>query len=31
VEKTTRVIELGKGLSRRIAESGAFGQGILGR
>ena len=31
VEKTTRVIELGKGLSRRIAESGAFGQGIFGR
>jgi hypothetical protein len=31
VEKTTRVIELGKGLSRRIAESGAFAQGIFGR
>jgi len=31
VEKTTRVIELGKGLSRRIAESGAFDQGIFGR
>ena len=30
-EKTTRVVELGKGLSRRIAESGAFGQGIFGR
>ncbi|HET6391925.1 MAG TPA: hypothetical protein VFG13_03815 [Blastococcus sp.] len=30
-EKTARVVELGKGLSRRIAESGAFGQGIFGR
>jgi len=29
--KTARVVELGKGLSRRIAESGAFGQGIFGR
>ena len=30
-EKTARVVELGKGLSRRIAEAGAFGQGIFGR
>ncbi len=30
-ERTARVVELGKGLSRRIAESGAFGQGIFGR
>lgn len=30
-EKTGRVVELGKGLSRRIAESGAFSQGIFGR
>jgi hypothetical protein len=30
-EKTARVVELGKGLSRRVAESGAFGQGIFGR
>ncbi|RBY89686.1 hypothetical protein [Blastococcus sp. TF02A-30] len=30
-EKTARVVELGKGLSRRLAENGAFGQGIFGR
>ncbi|SFF53549.1 SCO6745 family protein [Blastococcus tunisiensis] len=30
-EKTARVVELGKGLSRRVAEAGAFGQGIFGR
>jgi hypothetical protein len=30
-EKTARVVELGKGLSRRIVEAGAFGQGIFGR
>ena len=30
-EKTGRVVELGKGLSRRLTESGAFGQGIFGR
>jgi hypothetical protein len=30
-EKTARVVELGKGLSRRLAEAGAFGQGIFGR
>jgi hypothetical protein len=30
-EATARVVELGKGLSRRITESGAFGQGIFGR
>jgi hypothetical protein len=29
--KTARVVELGKGLSRRLAEAGAFGQGIFGR
>ena len=29
--KTARVVELGKGLSRRVAESGAFGEGIFGR
>ncbi len=29
--KTARVVELGKGLSRRVAEAGAFGQGIFGR
>jgi hypothetical protein len=28
---TARVVELGKGLSRRITENGAFGQGIFGR
>src|SRR4051812_7994049 len=30
-EKTARVVELGKGLSRRLVEAGAFGQGIFGR
>ena len=30
-EKTVRVVELGKGLSRRIVEAGAFGQGVFGR
>lgn len=30
-EKTARVAELGKGLSRRLTENGAFGQGIFGR
>lgn len=30
-EKTGRVVELGKGLSRRITANGAFGQGIFGR
>jgi hypothetical protein len=30
-EKTARVVELGKGLSRRVVEAGAFGQGIIGR
>jgi hypothetical protein len=30
-ERTARVVELGKGLSRRLAEAGAFGQGIFGR
>ncbi|TFV68165.1 UNVERIFIED_ORG: hypothetical protein E4P37_00305 [Bacillus sp. AZ43] len=30
-EKTARVIELGKGLSRRLVEAGAFGQGVFGR
>jgi hypothetical protein len=30
-EKTARVIELGKELSRRLVEGGAFGQGIFGR
>lgn len=30
-EKTARVVELGKGLSRRVSEAGAFGQGIFGR
>jgi hypothetical protein len=30
-EKTARVIELGKGLSRRLVEAGAFGQDIFGR
>jgi len=30
-EKTARVVDLGKGLSRRLVESGAFGQGIFGR
>jgi hypothetical protein len=30
-EKTARVVELGKGLSRRIVEAGAFGQGVFGR
>lgn len=30
-ERTARVVELGKGLSRRITEAGAFGQGIFGR
>ncbi|TQN44370.1 hypothetical protein FHU33_3872 [Blastococcus colisei] len=30
-EKTARVVELGKGLSRTVAEAGAFGQGIFGR
>ncbi|SOE01549.1 SCO6745 family protein [Blastococcus haudaquaticus] len=30
-EKTARVVELGKGFSRRLAEAGAFGQGIFGR
>ena len=30
-EATGRVVELGKGLSRRITENGAFGQGIFGR
>jgi hypothetical protein len=30
-EATARVVELGKGLSRRITENGAFGQGIFGR
>ena len=30
-ERTARVVELGKGLSRRVAESGAFGEGIFGR
>jgi hypothetical protein len=29
--KTARVVELGKGLSRRVAESGAFGEGVFGR
>jgi hypothetical protein len=28
---TARVVELGKGFSRRITENGAFGQGIFGR
>jgi hypothetical protein len=30
-ERTARVVELGKGLSRRLVEAGAFGQGIFGR
>ncbi|RBY95006.1 hypothetical protein DQ244_03850 [Blastococcus sp. TBT05-19] len=30
-EKTARVVELGKGLSRQITANGAFGQGIFGR
>ena len=30
-DATTRVVELGKGLSRRLLEGGAFGQGIFGR
>ena len=30
-EKTARVVELGKGLSRRLVAAGAFGQGIFGR
>jgi hypothetical protein len=30
-EKTARVVELGKGLSRRVSDAGAFGQGIFGR
>lgn len=30
-EATARVVELGKGLSRRLLEGGAFGQGIFGR
>jgi hypothetical protein len=30
-EKTARVVELGKGLSRRLVDNGAFGQGIFGR
>ena len=30
-EKTARVVELGKGLSRQINANGAFGQGIFGR
>ena len=28
-EKTTRVVELGRGLSRRLVEGGAFGRGIF--
>ena len=28
-ERTARVVELGKGLSRRLVEGGAFGRGIL--
>ena len=28
-ERTARVVELGKGLSRRLVEAGAFGAGIL--
>ncbi|TFV52865.1 hypothetical protein [Blastococcus sp. TF02A-35] len=30
-ERTARVVELGKGLSRQITANGAFGQGIFGR
>ena len=30
-EKTARVVELGKDLSRRLTANGAFGQGIFGR
>jgi hypothetical protein len=30
-EATARVVELGKGLSRRLVDGGAFGQGIFGR
>ena len=30
-EATARVVELGKGLSQRLVEGGAFGQGIFGR
>ncbi len=30
-EKTARVVDLGKGLSRRLVEAGAFGQGVFGR
>jgi hypothetical protein len=30
-EKTARVVELGKGLSRTITAGGAFGQGVFGR
>lgn len=30
-EKTARVIEIGKDLSRRVIANGAFGQGIFGR
>ncbi|MDK3258127.1 SCO6745 family protein [Blastococcus capsensis] len=30
-EKTARVVELGKGLSRLLTANGAFGQGIFGR
>jgi hypothetical protein len=30
-QATARVVELGKGLSRRLTENGAFGKGIFGR
>jgi hypothetical protein len=30
-EKTSRVVELGRDLSRRIVSNGAFGQGVFGR
>ena len=30
-EKTARVVELGKDLSRRLTANGAFGQGVFGR
>ena len=30
-ERTARVVELGKGLSRRLVAGGAFGAGIFAR